>query len=84
MDADQFRTAGYAAVDEIINYFTTLAPRRVVSNVSPGYLRSLLPSKPPDDGETWGNIQKDIEAKIMPGLTHWYSHPSSMEHPRED
>lgn len=44
----------------------------MVSNVEPGYLRKLLPSAPPEEGEQWADIQKDIEAKIMPGLTHWY------------
>ncbi|KAI4221933.1 MAG: hypothetical protein L6R36_006535 [Xanthoria steineri] len=73
MDAEQFRKAGHAAVDEIIDYFTNLESRHVASKVSPGYLRPLLPAKPPDEGEEWADIQKDIEAKIMPGLTHWQS-----------
>lgn len=62
----------------VIDYFSTLDSRRVVSDVSPGYLRPLLPSAAPDEGEKWEDIQKDIDAKIMPGLTHWYSipHPS--------
>ncbi|KAL8834597.1 MAG: hypothetical protein Q9176_007416, partial [Flavoplaca citrina] len=57
----------------VINYFTNLDSKRVVSNVSPGYLRPLLPSQPPDKGEKWEDIQQDIETKIMPGLTHWQS-----------
>ena len=44
----------------------------MVSNVEPGYLEKLLPSGPPLKGEAWTEIQKDIESKIMPGLTHWY------------
>jgi aromatic-L-amino-acid decarboxylase len=28
----------------------------------------------PQEGEPWPHIQRDIEAKIMPGITHW-SHP---------
>lgn len=55
----------------VIDYYDTIQDRRVVSNVEPGYLRKLLPSGPPEDGEQWTDIQKDIEAKIMPGLTHW-------------
>ena len=43
-----------------------------MSNVEPGYLKKLLPEGPPQDGESWADIQKDIESKIMPGLTHWY------------
>ncbi|KAL8729589.1 MAG: hypothetical protein Q9166_004669 [cf. Caloplaca sp. 2 TL-2023] len=73
MDAEEFRRAAHSAVDEIVGYFASLDTRRVVSNVSPGYLRPLLPSGPPEEGEEWEDIQKDIEAKIMPGLTHWQS-----------
>ncbi|KAL8697006.1 MAG: hypothetical protein Q9201_007364 [Fulgogasparrea decipioides] len=57
----------------LIDYFSTLESRRAVSNVEPGYLRPLLPSAPPEEGEKWEDVQKDIEAKIMPGLTHWQS-----------
>ncbi|KAL8995274.1 MAG: hypothetical protein Q9169_004947 [Polycauliona sp. 2 TL-2023] len=73
MDSEQFQEAAYAAIDQIVDYFTHLKSRRVVSGVTPGYLRPLLPSKPPDEGEKWEDIRKDIEGKIMPGLTHWQS-----------
>lgn len=55
----------------VVNYYDTIEDRRVVSNVEPGYLKKLLPSGPPEEGESWADIQKDIETKIMPGLTHW-------------
>ena len=47
--------------------------RRVMSEVQPGYLRKLLPPGPPQEGEKWEDIQKDIDATIIPGLTHWYA-----------
>lgn len=56
-----------------MKYYDTIEDRRVVSNVEPGYLKKLIPNAPPQDGESWSNIQKDIESKIMPGLTHWQS-----------
>ena len=62
----------------VTNYYDTIEDRRVVSNVEPGYLKKLLPSGAPEDGESWADIQKDIEAKIMPGLTHWSVSPASM------
>ncbi|KAH0543721.1 hypothetical protein FGG08_002037 [Glutinoglossum americanum] len=77
MDSAQFRKAAHAAIDEIINYYDTIGERRVVSEVEPGYLRKILPDGPPQEGEKWEDIQKDIEAKIMPGLTHW-QHPNFM------
>jgi len=54
-----------------VSYYDTIHTRRVISNVEPGYLKKLLPTGPPEDGEPWAEIQKDIESKIMLGLTHW-------------
>lgn len=55
----------------VIDYYDTVQDRRVVPNVEPGYLRKLLPDGPPQSGEKWEDIQKDIESKIMPGMAHW-------------
>lgn len=73
MDSKQFKEAAISAIDEIANYYDTIEERRVVSNVDPGYLQKILPNGPPQEGESWADIQKDIETKIMPGLTHWQS-----------
>jgi len=73
MDSAQFRQAAHSSLDEIIQYYDTIEERRVVSDVKPGYLRPLLPSCAPEQGEPWAAIQRDIEAKIQPGLTHWAS-----------
>jgi aromatic-L-amino-acid decarboxylase len=56
----------------VINYYDTLQDKNVVSAVEPGYLKKILPDGPPQEGEKWEDIQKDIETKIIPGLTHWY------------
>ena len=71
MDSTQFREAAHAVTDEIISYNNGVHDRRVSSNVEPGYLRYLLPNAPPTAGEKWEDIQKDVEEKIMPGMTHW-------------
>ncbi|KAI5866937.1 pyridoxal phosphate-dependent transferase [Durotheca rogersii] len=73
MDSKQFRDAAVSAVDEIVKYYDTIEERRVASTVEPGYLRKLLPEEAPQDGESWADIQKDLEAKILPGITHWQS-----------
>ncbi|KAL8722502.1 MAG: hypothetical protein Q9181_007474 [Wetmoreana brouardii] len=62
MNAEEFRRAAHSSVDEIIDYFSTLDSRRAVSNVEPGYLRPLLPSAPPEEGEKWEDVQKDIKS----------------------
>ncbi|KAI5290228.1 hypothetical protein KEM54_002143 [Ascosphaera aggregata] len=77
MDAEQFRTASHAAIEEIINYFKNIEDHPVVPSLEPGYLRPLLPDSPPEKPESWEKIQPDIAEKIVPGLTHW-QHPGFM------
>ncbi|EON64014.1 aromatic-L-amino-acid decarboxylase [Coniosporium apollinis CBS 100218] len=77
MNSQQFREAAHAAIEEIIEYNETLPTRRVLSAVTPGYLAPLLPSSAPTCPEPFSQIQPDISAHIMPGLTHW-QHPNFM------
>ncbi|KAJ6195808.1 aromatic-L-amino-acid decarboxylase [Bipolaris maydis] len=73
MDSSQFRKAAKGAIDEIAQYYDTVGERPVLPAVKPGYLRPLLPSSTPEEGEPWETIQADIDRVIMPGLTHWQS-----------
>ncbi|KAI0175913.1 pyridoxal phosphate-dependent transferase [Hypoxylon sp. FL1284] len=73
MDSKEFREAAVSSIDEIVKYYDNIEDRRVVSNVEPGYLRKILPEEAPETGEAWADIQKDIETKILPGITHWQS-----------
>ncbi|KAK9326313.1 pyridoxal phosphate-dependent transferase [Lipomyces orientalis] len=73
MDPEEYRKAAYASIDYIVDYYKTITERQVVSDVQPGYLRRLLPSEMPEEPESWDDIQKDFDSKIVPGLTHWQS-----------
>ncbi|EKJ72480.1 hypothetical protein FPSE_07361 [Fusarium pseudograminearum CS3096] len=73
MDSAQFREAARTAINEITDYYDNVSSQRVVSDVKPGYLRPLLPSSAPLEGESWTDIHADIESKILPGITHWAS-----------
>ncbi|KAF2865422.1 dopa decarboxylase-like protein [Massariosphaeria phaeospora] len=73
MDSSQFREAGHAAIEDIAQYYDTLAERPVLPSIVPGYLRPQLPDSVPEEGEEWSKIQSDIERVIVPGLTHWQS-----------
>ena len=42
--------------------------------IEPGYLSNLIPASPPHHPEPWEDIMKDVEDKIMVGMTHW-QHP---------
>ncbi|KAI1193847.1 pyridoxal phosphate-dependent transferase [Nemania serpens] len=73
MDSQQFREAAISSIEEIVKYYDTIEDRRVVPTVEPGYLRKLLPQEAPQDPETWADIHKDMETKVLPGITHWQS-----------
>lgn len=57
----------------VVDYYENITDHSVVSQVEPGYLRKMLPDSPPKEGESWDVIRKDIDSKIVPGLTHWQS-----------
>jgi len=45
----------------------------VRSASTPGSIVRALPAKAPAEGEAWSAILHDLEAIILPGLTHWES-----------
>ncbi|KAH9979065.1 pyridoxal phosphate-dependent transferase [Lactifluus volemus] len=75
MDVEQFRKAGYDAIDRICDYYYSLREKPVVAQVQPGYLRQLIPESAPQKGHDWASIIDDYQKAIIPGLTHW-QHPS--------
>ena len=74
MNGEEFKTRGIEMVDYIVHYLDTITRRPVTPSVEPGYLEALLPAAAPEDPESWPDIMKDVEEKIMPGMTHW-QHP---------
>ncbi|KAL2417825.1 Aromatic-L-amino-acid decarboxylase [Exophiala dermatitidis] len=73
MDADEFRKAAHAAIEEIIAYNQNIADYPVLPKVKPGFLAPQLPKTAPEKPQPWSQIQPDIATKIVPGLTHWQS-----------
>jgi len=69
MDIEEFRARGKEMVDYICEFMGNIHTRRVTPDIGPGYLRPLLPSGPPNDPESWDEIMKDVESKIMPGVS---------------
>lgn len=73
MTPDEFRAAGHAAVDWIASYMEKVEEYPVLSQVAPGDIRASLPEKPPETGESFEAVLKDLDDLIMPGITHWQS-----------
>ncbi|KAI5475280.1 glycoside hydrolase family 13 protein [Pseudohyphozyma bogoriensis] len=75
MDREQFRKAGYAAIDRVCQYFEDLETmKEVMPSVGPGDVGRMIPTEAPVEGEAWSAIAKDFDDVILPGITHW-QHP---------
>src|SRR4051794_18474562 len=46
----------------------------VAARVEPGAIRAALPASPPEHGEPFEAMLRDLDELIVPGLTHW-NHP---------
>jgi aromatic-L-amino-acid decarboxylase len=75
MTSAEFRRHGHAVIDWIADYYERVESFPVFSQVAPGDIRAALPKRPPEQGEPFDHVLRDLDATIMPGITHW-QHPS--------
>src|SRR3990170_6473928 len=73
MTPEEFRRYGRAVIDWIASYMERVEEFPVLSPLQPGEIRSRLPEHPPERGESWELIMKDLTDVILPGVTHWQS-----------
>jgi len=71
--ADSFRKDGQQAIDWIADYLERAEDLPVLSQVKPWEVYKSLPAKPPQQPESFDAILKDLNEKILPGITHWQS-----------
>jgi aromatic-L-amino-acid decarboxylase len=45
----------------------------VLAQVEPGDIRSRLPASPPERGELFADVLRDLDEILLPGTTHWQS-----------
>ena len=62
------------AADWVENYRRRVGELPVAAQVEPGAIRSSLPDSPPEQGETFEAMLRDLDEVILPGITHW-NHP---------
>jgi aromatic-L-amino-acid/L-tryptophan decarboxylase len=74
MDPTEFRAHGHALIDWIAEYLEQIERHPVLSRVAPGEVRRALPAAPPQHGEPFADVVRDIEQTLVPALTHW-NHP---------
>ena len=73
MTAEEFRRAGYAVIDWLVDYQARVGSLPVKPQVAPGDIRARLPITAPVVGEAFDAILADLERIIVPGLMHWQS-----------
>jgi aromatic-L-amino-acid decarboxylase len=68
-----FREDGALALDWVASYLERVGELPVLSQVEPGEVRAALPASPPEGSEPFAAILADLDAVLLPGLTHWQS-----------
>jgi aromatic-L-amino-acid decarboxylase len=68
-----FRDNGAAALEWVTSYLERLREFPVLAQVEPGDIAGRLPTAPPDRGEPFADVLRDLDDVLMPGLTHWQS-----------
>jgi aromatic-L-amino-acid decarboxylase len=68
-----FREDGAAALDWVASYLEGVRELPVLAQVEPGEIRAALPSSPPDEPESFDAVLRDLDAVLLPGVTHWQS-----------
>ena len=72
-DAEDFRRHGYEVIDWIADYLRDVGKHPVRAQVQPGDVRAKLPQAPPQQGEPFDALMRDLDQIVMPGITHWQS-----------
>ena len=64
---------GLATLEWLERYLERVRELPVLAQVEPGEIRARLPEHPPEAGEPFAELLRDLDDVLMPGLTHWQS-----------
>ncbi|MBI2682098.1 MAG: aspartate aminotransferase family protein [Acidobacteriales bacterium] len=73
MSPDEFRKNAEAVVEWIARYQENVSKFPVLSQIEPGEVYAAFPEHPPQRGEPFEQVLRDLDEKVMPGITHWQS-----------
>ena len=68
-----FREDGAAALEWAARYLERVGELPVLAQVEPGEIRARLPEAPPEHGESFADVLRDLDEVLLPGITHWQS-----------
>jgi aromatic-L-amino-acid/L-tryptophan decarboxylase len=73
MSPDEFRKHAHSLVEWMAMYLENVEKYPVKPGVKPGEIFNSLPLSPPAEAESFEELMRDLDEKIMPGITHWQS-----------
>jgi aromatic-L-amino-acid/L-tryptophan decarboxylase len=74
MTPEEFREAGHRLIDWIADYRASLESKPVMSTLEPGEVKAMFPTSPPLHAQGFDQVFRDLDEKIVPGLSLW-QHP---------
>lgn len=74
MTPEEFRVAGHQLIDWIADYRQRVPNLPVRAQVEPGEIRSAMPAQPPTTADDFGQLLKDLDDTVVPGVTQ-VQHP---------
>jgi len=77
MQHEEFRQAGHYLVDYIADYLNNVSGKALFPDVEPSSLYELFDEAIPQKPKPLAQLQKELEEKLMPYLTH-VNHPGYM------
>jgi len=72
---EEFKRRGHELIDWIADYVENVEQQRVTSEAKPGDVRAQLDEHPPTTPDGFEAVLRDLDAVVVPGLTHW-QHPN--------
>jgi aromatic-L-amino-acid decarboxylase len=69
-----FREDAAATAEWVARYLEGVRELPVLAQVEPGRIKGALPASPPETAEPFADVLRDLDAVLLPGITHW-NHP---------
>jgi aromatic-L-amino-acid decarboxylase len=69
-----FRADAAATAEWVARYLEGARDLPVLAQVEPGEIKTALPPSPPEKPEPFAEVLRDLDAILLPGITHW-NHP---------
>ena len=73
LSPEDFARDGREVLDWLAAYWRRVEDFPVLCQARPGEIRARLPKHPPENGEPFAAVMRDLDRIVLPGLTHWQS-----------